>query len=81
MKPYDEELELLDSDDEEDELDAELSSDPQASGSPSHSPVSGLYARSIPLAASRFRSGRRRKASVPSARKRSASTSTAATRR
>ncbi len=50
MKSYDEELELLDSDDEEDELDAELSSDPQASGSPSHSPVSGLYSRSIPLA-------------------------------
>jgi hypothetical protein len=49
MKPYDEELELLDSDDEEDELDAELSSEPQASGRPSYSPVSGLYSRSIPL--------------------------------
>ena len=48
MKPYDEELELLDSDDAEAEVDAELSSEPQASGHPSHSPVSGLYIRSNP---------------------------------
>ena len=48
MKPYDEELELLDSDDAEDEADAEPSSEPQASGHPSHSPVSGLYTRSNP---------------------------------
>jgi hypothetical protein len=48
MKPYDEELELLDSDEVEAEADAELSSEPQASGHPSHSPVSGLYIRSNP---------------------------------
>ena len=30
MKPYDEELELLDSDDAEDEADAEASSEPEA---------------------------------------------------
>ena len=47
MKPYDEELELLDSD-AEDEAKEELSSEPQASGHPSHSPVSGLYTRSNP---------------------------------
>ena len=48
MNPYDEELELLDSDDAEDEPDAEVSSETETLAGPTHSPVSGLYARSIP---------------------------------
>jgi hypothetical protein len=48
MKPYDEELELLDSDDAEDEPDSEVSSETETFAGPTHSPVSGLYARSIP---------------------------------
>ena len=47
MNPYDEERELL-NDDAEDEADVEVASEAEAFSRPSHSPVSGLYARSIP---------------------------------